>query len=199
MRLILSDCFPTNIESQYFFMLDGIEKLPEVIVFDLDDTLWVGEVDCTGGPPFRKVRGSRHTIHCKNGSPVTLFGSVPSIFDALVDNGIRVAYASRTWTPRWAEQALESFECGTGELSNMWSASVAQGWGDCSKTKHMNEIAISLSLKLDSMVFFDNEMRNIRDINPLGSVCGYCPDGLTDKVFIATLEKYSDTYRKHKE
>ena len=166
--------------------------LPRAVVFDLDDTLWAGEVDCTGGPPFRRLDVSQ-TIYCRDNCPVRLFDDVLGVFDALADRGVPVAYASRTWKPKWAEAALKLFYCGKEGRESMWSVSQAQGWGDCSKVKHLNEIAVSLDCTVDSFVFFDNEMRNIRDIQPLGTVCGYCPEGLTGKVFLDTLERYSDS------
>ena len=178
-------------------MFENIDIYPSAIVFDLDDTLWIGEVDCTGGPPFSRSTRSRHTINCRSGGSITLFNHVPVIFDAIVDHEIPVAYASRTWKPNWAKIALESFDCGSADkVINMWSTSKAQGWGDCSKIKHMNEIAASLGLPFEKMVFFDNEMRNIRDVEPLGTVCGYCPDGLNQDILLETLDKYSDRIRK---
>ena len=175
-------------------MFDDIECLPEVVVFDLD-TLWTGEVDCTGGPRFSPVKNSRHTIRCSRKRSVTLFQDVPSIFDALVDNSVRIAYASRTWEPEWAKEALRLFPCGTKEVVNMWSAAGAHGWGDVSKVSHLNEISEQFNISFDSMLFFDNEMRNIRDINKLGATCGYCPDGLTTDIFKRALMQHSDAIR----
>ena len=177
-------------------MFDDIDILPATIVFDLDDTLWTGEVDCSGGPPFSKLRNSRHTIHCRRRSPVTLFDEVPAIFDLLTDHEIKVSYASRTWEPRWAEEALKEFECGTQRPVSMWSVSAAAGWGDCSKVKHLKEISSLLNVPYESMVFFDNEMRNIRDIQPLGATCGYCPDGMTLDILRDTLMEHSNRKRQ---
>lgn len=176
-------------------MFDDIESLPEVIVFDLDDTLWTGEVDCTGGPPFARVNNSRHTVVCSRRRQVSLFKDIPFIFDELVDSDIKIGYASRTWEPDWAKAALAEFSCGRTEVVNMWTAAAAHGWGDVCKVSHLNEISNQLQLPISSMVFIDNEMRNIRDVSKLGATCGYCPNGLTIEIFRDTLIKHSDRRR----
>jgi magnesium-dependent phosphatase 1 len=177
-------------------MFNDVDNLPQVIVFDLDDTLWTGDVDCTGGPPFKRDKNSRHTVYCSRRRPVKLFEDVPQIFDDLVDDNIRIAYASRTWEPEWAKAALSEFSCGQSRVVDMWSVAAGHGWGDVSKVSHLSEISKQLSLPISSMVFIDNEMRNIRDITKLGATCGYCPDGLTKDIFKEALIRHSDTVRK---
>ncbi len=189
---------PSGSFSQILFsqMFDDIDVLPEAVVFDLDDTLWTGEVDCTGGPPFKKDKNTRHTIYCSRRRPVTLFQDVPYIFDMLVDSDIKIAYASRTWEPEWAKAALSQFSCGEKNVVNMWSAAEGHGWGDVSKVSHLSEISKQLNLPFSSMVFIDNEMRNIRDVDKLGATCGYCPDGITVGIFQQTLMEHSEKVRK---
>ena len=176
-------------------MFDDFDSLPDMVVLDLDDTLWTGEVDCTGGPPFTASNNSRHTIRCSRRRSVTLFDDVPSIFDQLVDHNVKIGYASRTWEPEWAKEALKMFTCGEKGIVNMWSAASAHGWGDVSKISHFKEISEQSNLPFQSMVFFDNEMRNIRDIKKLGASCGYCPDGLNSDIFKKTLLQHSDEIR----
>ncbi len=67
--------------------LSEIDILPKAVVFDLDDTLWGGEVDRTGGPPFVR-QDARHSVQCRQRVPVRLFDEVPRIFDHLFDHGI---------------------------------------------------------------------------------------------------------------
>lgn len=177
-------------------MLDDIESYPDVVVLDLDDTLWAGDVDCTGGPPFKPHKNSRHTISCRRGRPVTLFHDVPDIFDELTDREIGIAYASRTWEPEWAKDALGQFPCGKRRIVNMWNVAAGHSWGDLSKTSHLSDISRQLALPISSMVFIDNEMRNIRDVSPMGASCGYCPNGLNWQILRETLVQHSDTIRR---
>ncbi len=142
-----------------------------------------------------RTDGTRHTIKCNHRRPVTLFEDVPSIFDELSDHGFPVAYASRTWEPEWAKSALREFSCGTGPVKNMWSIASGHGWGDVSKVSHFREISKQLAMSMRSMIFFDNEMRNIRDIEPLGATCAYCPEGLTWDIFEAALDQHRATLK----
>jgi magnesium-dependent phosphatase 1 len=131
-------------------MLDGITRFPRVLIFDLDDTLWLGEVDCSGGPPFRAI--DTHTTNCSRNRPVRLFTEVPEIFSHIVRTDMHVAYASRTWEPEWAKQALHEL--------GMWDICTAHGWGDCGKSHHLREIKSTLGIDYSEMMFFDNEQRS---------------------------------------
>lgn len=170
-------------------MLDEITVFPRVLVFDLDDTLWGGEVDCSGGPPFAGV--DTHTIKCSRGRKIRLFRDVPEIFAAIArhESVMHVAYASRTWEPSWAKQALAEYI--VPHDKNMWTICAAHGWGDCAKTHHFSEIKKTLGIDYSEMMFFDNERRNIIEIQKLGAYCVYCPEGLTRDIFIESLHEFS--------
>jgi magnesium-dependent phosphatase-1 len=179
-------------------MFEDIENLPKAVVFDLDETLWDREVDCSGGPPFSLARDSRKTIICSRKTPIHLYDDVPTIFDSLADDGrIKVGYASRTWEPEWAKAALRQVPCGSDGVVNMWSLSSASGWGDHSKVSHLKTVSSQMGIPLKSIVFYDNEMRNIRDVKPMGVFCSYCPDGLDAKYFMDSLVEYSDAVRRN--
>jgi magnesium-dependent phosphatase 1 len=80
--------------------------LPELIVFDLDFTLW----DCGGtwcdclSPPFRARDGE---ITDRTGRNIHLYEDVPSILDQCRRNGVPIAVASRTEQPEWARELLD--------------------------------------------------------------------------------------------
>jgi len=178
-------------------MLDDFDIVPKAVVFDLDETLWDREVDCSGGPPFSLSKDSRKKIFCVRKTPIHLYDDVPEIFDALADDGrIRVGYASRTWEPEWAKAALREVPCGTDGVVNMWSIASGSGWGDHSKVSHLKTVSSQMKISLDSILFYDNEMRNIRDVKPMGVHCCYCPNGLDAKGFIDSLREYSDKVRR---
>ena len=178
-------------------MLDDIDNLPKAVVFDLDETLWDREVDCSGGPPFSLSKETRKTIFCARKTPIHLYEDVPEIFDAIADHGrVKVGYASRTWEPEWAKAALRQVPCGNNQVVNMWSIASGSGWGDHSKVSHLKTVSSQMKISLDSILFYDNEMRNIRDVKPMGVHCWYCPDGLTEKGFVQSLQEYSDNIRR---
>ncbi len=178
-------------------MLDDIDNLPKAVVFDLDETLWDREVDCSGGPPFFISRESRNTLFCSRHTPINLYEDVPFIFDALADDArVKVGYASRTWEPEWAKAALKQVPCGAEKPVNMWTIASGSGWGDHSKVSHLKAVSSQMHVPLESILFYDNEMRNIRDVKPMGVHCWYCPDGLDRKGFIDSLVDYSDRVRQ---
>ena len=178
-------------------MLDEIDHLPRAVVFDLDETLWDREVDCSGGPPFSLSKDSRNTLYCSRKTPIRLYDDVPAIFDSLADHGeMQVGYASRTWEPEWAKSALKQVPCGSEKIVNMWSIATGSGWGDHSKVSHLKTVSSQMRVSLDSIVFYDNEMRNIRDVKPMGAHCWYCPDGLDADGFVKSLSEYSEKIRK---
>ncbi|MHC4873266.1 MAG: magnesium-dependent phosphatase-1, partial [Planctomycetota bacterium] len=82
-----------------------MKKLPELVVFDLDFTLW----DCGGTwcdclrPPFARKDGQ---VYDSYGYHVRLYDDVPEIITDFLAKGCRLALASRTERPRWAEQLI---------------------------------------------------------------------------------------------
>ena len=143
-----------------------------MIVFDLGGTLKDGEVDCGRGHPLARIQDSRHALRCRIRRTVTLANDVPMIFDALADNGVTIAYASRTWEPKWAEEALNSLTCGVRRDKNIWSVASADAWGDCSKNLHLKTVASKLSVDFASLVLFGNESRDINAVPRLKSFGG---------------------------
>ena len=173
-------------------MFANLSRLPGAVVFDLDDTLWEGEVDCSGGPPFTQQGNSRDLVLCSDQRPIRLFRDVPKIFDTLIDLNVPIAYASRTWEPSWAIEALKKFTCGPELQLDMWTVCSFAEWGNHSKVSHIRTVAYGLKVPIESMLFFDNEMRNLRDIAPLGATCGFCPHGMTMEIFRTKMFEYSN-------
>jgi magnesium-dependent phosphatase 1 len=46
------------------------------------------------------------------------------------------------------------------------------------------------SIEYSEMLFFDNEMGNIRSVSKLGVKCIYCPDGMTQAIWDEGLKKF---------
>jgi len=85
---------------------EGIHRymhLPQLIVFDLDFTLW----DCDGtwcdclSPPFRLRSGQ---VLDANGRSVQLYSDVQKILDHCEEQNWKIALASRTEQPAWAKE-----------------------------------------------------------------------------------------------
>ena len=59
------------------------------------------------------------------------------------------------------------------------------------KTTHFGRIREASCIEYRDMLFFDNEMRNCRDVGKLGVTCIYTPDGMTDRVWQQGLMKFA--------
>jgi len=167
-------------------LLESLCFLPEVFVFDLDDTLWKGDVDCTEGPPFR-LNGQRELV-ARHGTGVTLFEDVPEIFEWLHGTGQRAAIASHTSTPDWADMALTLFKTATG-VTYSKIAGVKEMHG-ASKTVHLTRIAKRAGCERQSMVFFDNMQYNIDDGEAVDVLSSFTPRGLTWDKFLECLIEF---------
>jgi magnesium-dependent phosphatase 1 len=157
-------------------------RQPALVVFDLDFTLW----DCGGtwcdclSPPFC-LSGSR--IHDQTGRHVRLYEDVVRILDHCDRNGIRMALASRTEQPPWARELVEL-------LSITKRFAYAEIYPS-SKLKHFAAIRESSGVDYQEMVFFDDEMRNIREVSTLGVNCFHVGDGLTAERFHESLTDFA--------
>ncbi|KAH0476346.1 MAG: uncharacterized protein KVP18_000322 [Porospora cf. gigantea A] len=183
--------------------------LPDLFVFDLDDTVWAGDVDIFFKPPFgldlkrkQQVDGLPLYPRLKDSrqSPFECFPDSLSIIQWIGEQGVDVAFASRTTTPKDAQQALTQLlvpRRGASHLTgddvldprvdnryvDLASLSVYSAWGDVDKKRHLKEIEDATGVEFKNMLFFDNEKRNITSAKRLGVPCCWCRDGLSWAVF----------------
>ncbi|KAF4674723.1 Programmed cell death protein 2 [Perkinsus chesapeaki] len=169
---------------------EKLAVLPTHAVFDLDDTVWEGDVEFCYGPPFKYQGG---IVYSKGSPSLTLFKDIPVIMSWLVRHGVEIAYASKTAEPRWATQVLDLIHPIQDQPGlSLKRVSAGEGWGWQNKQKHMREIRATTGLSYEECVFFDNLYSNCDDVSKLGTTCGYCPQGMTITVFIDTMLKFSD-------
>ena len=155
-----------------------------LVVFDLDFTLW----DCGGtwcdclSPPFRRTRervvdtGDRH---------VKLYDDVSQIMDHLDKQAIPMALASRTEQPQWASQLLQLLEIQHRfQYSEIYPSS---------KLRHFQALQQDSQVPYAEMLFFDDEMRNIREVSRQGVCCVHVDDGMTWETFHAGVERLRET------
>lgn len=159
--------------------------LPEVIIFDLDFTLW----DCGGtwcdclSPPFRLERSR---IVDRSGRGVRFYSDVVSVLDFCDENQIVTALASRTEQPEWAKELLRLLE-----VTHRFAFSEIY---PSSKLKHFASLSRLTGVAYDRMLFFDDEMRNIREVSALGVTSVFVEDGLSREVFDSGLEQFSQKH-----
>ncbi|XP_046931479.1 magnesium-dependent phosphatase 1 isoform X2 [Lynx rufus] len=83
-------------------------RLPKLVVFDLDYTLWPFWVDTHVDPPFHK--GSDGAVRDRRGQTVRLYPEVRDVLERLQGLEVPVAAASRTGEIEGANQLLKLFD-----------------------------------------------------------------------------------------
>lgn len=61
------------------------------------------------------------------------------------------------------------------------------------KTRHFRCIYRDSGIPFEDMLFFDNEMRNCREVRKLGVTSVYTPDGMTDRVWRDGLAQFAQS------
>eukprot|EP00761_Pharyngomonas_kirbyi_P002652 gb/GECH01002656.1/.p1 GENE.gb/GECH01002656.1/~~gb/GECH01002656.1/.p1 ORF type:complete len:207 (+),score=70.36 gb/GECH01002656.1/:1-621(+) len=180
---------------------------PKLIVFDLDFTLWECGglwVDTCAGPPFKlrenprfiSSSSSKNSIKKKlpqspslqelstlstdkewevvdrQGSRCGVYDDVPEILSELIQKtDCKVAFASRTHEPEWARELLK--------LLGLDQYAFVEEIYPGSKLKHFKNFTTKTGFQFQDMLFFDDEMRNIKEVgNDLGITSIHVSEGL---------------------
>eukprot|EP00636_Phaeomonas_parva_P009647 CAMPEP_0118877954 /NCGR_PEP_ID=MMETSP1163-20130328/18059_1 /TAXON_ID=124430 /ORGANISM="Phaeomonas parva, Strain CCMP2877" /LENGTH=211 /DNA_ID=CAMNT_0006813727 /DNA_START=69 /DNA_END=704 /DNA_ORIENTATION=- len=171
---------------------DGTARVPRVLAFDLDGTLWSPEMYelWGGGSPF-EVEGE--FLKDRSGTLVRLLGVTrEALYACKTDDAFAqswVAYVSRTDEPSWARECMRLFEVGPG--INMDDAKDIEIISKSNKRRMFEKIAADTGVDYADMVFYDNEPGNMHDVSPLGVRCVYTPDGLTQECWEASLAAFA--------
>ncbi|XP_035739518.1 magnesium-dependent phosphatase 1-like [Vespa mandarinia] len=157
------------------------EKKPKIIVFDLDYTLWPFWVDTHVTPPF--VKRKKNEIVDAHGQIIHYYKDVPDILKKLSEEGYELGVASRTSEIKGAKQLLNLLD---------WEKyfkykEIYPG----SKTTHFSQIKKLSNEEYKDMMFFDDEQRNISDLNKIGVLSILVKNGMTHEVIDYGLKKFS--------
>lgn len=158
-----------------------MSQYPELIVFDLDFTLWDcgGKwIDCTDWP-FRQD-GDR--VFDQSGKEFRLYAEVREILEELEDAGCALALASRTTRPEWADWLLKAW--------NLHGLFAHQEIYPSSKVRHFENLRTETNCSFGDMIFFDDEERNIHEVSTLGVTAVHVTNGLNRVVFEQALEAH---------
>ena len=150
----------------------------KLVVFDLDYTLWdCGTwVDCTT-PPYQQDDDGRITDQA--GNHCRLYPDVMAILDQLAEKEVPLALASRTHDPEAANALLELL----GIRDRFRYQQIYPG----NKLVHFELLQRETGFAYDEMVFFDDEMRNIRDTLSIGVRAVHVPAGLNGSLVKSVL------------
>ncbi|KAL7008053.1 hypothetical protein EMMF5_002235 [Cystobasidiomycetes sp. EMM_F5] len=174
-------------------------RMPKLVCFDLDYTLWPLWVDTHVSPPLKR-KGSKdiNKIYDKYDSQMSFYSDVPSILVELKDSpDVHVAIASRTSAPKAAEQALDQLlipqssrpEAGLIRAIECFNTKeIYPG----SKLTHFRSIHKKTRIPYEEMVFFDDESRN-REVAKLGVTFVLVPHGVDRAIYEKGLQDWRDS------
>ena len=149
--------------------------LPSLFVFDLDYTLWSAYIDCTGGPPYQLLPPSTasDTVLDRHGHPISLYSNARSILKTLHAHKCKIGVASRSETPGWARQVLRLM------FDKELIAEDTVEIYPTSKVKHFKAFRKNTGVDYSEMLFFDDENRNVVQVEKLGVKSRYVERGIT--------------------
>lgn len=154
--------------------------MPDLIVFDLDLTLWhCGPVLWCDQltPPVRRTSRGKVRASCQ--SEVRLYPDVPALLGRLTESGQLLAVASRTDAPDIARKLLDLLNIG-------YHFSHQQIYpGD--KTRHFHALQQETGVAYEDMLFFDDEPRNIASVSGLGVTCHLVRGGMKHALLASAL------------
>ncbi|XP_057976492.1 uncharacterized protein LOC131163770 [Malania oleifera] len=160
-------------------ILGLFQVLPRLVVFDLDYTLW---------PFYCECRSKREMP--------SLYPHAKGILYALKDKGVDVAIASRSPAPDIAKTFLEKLD-----IKSMFVAQeIFSSWTH--KTEHFQRIHRRTGVSYDSMLFFDDEDRNIEAVSKMGVASVLVGNGVNLGALrqgLAIFSQYSRPSRKNKQ
>eukprot|EP01135_Chromosphaera_perkinsii_P008563 Nk52_evm5s1401 gene=Nk52_evmTU5s1401 len=147
----------------------------KLVAFDIDETLWPFWVDTHVRPPFKLLaEAERHSgFEAKDryGTLIKLFPDVREIIHKLKKDGFLLAAVSRTDDPPASKQLLK--------LLDLHDAFDFKEIYPGRKTTHFSKIARDSGVSFSEMIFFDDEIRNIHDMNAQGLKSVHVEGGIT--------------------
>ena len=146
-----------------------------------------------GGAPFTSSKNGQELID-RSGSTVRLLGISAQVLhelkcDAYLSH-IKVAWVSCTDEPDWANECLTKFTTLPGRVPINAIADSSQIYKANKQTHFRNLKAEFPDIEFTQMLFFDNELGNIRNVSKLGVKCVYCPDGITEQAWEQGLNNF---------
>ncbi len=153
--------------------------MKKLIVFDLEFTLWDAGgtwCDCTN-PPYKRINGH---VEDSNGSKIKLYPDVVDILSELKEQSFSLALASRTEAPSWAQQLLKLLD-----IEHFFNhQEIYPG----SKIQHFTQLQKATGISYSDMIFFDDEMRNIREVGNLGVQAVYVEEGINSNLVFQAIK-----------
>ncbi|GAU24075.1 hypothetical protein TSUD_388680 [Trifolium subterraneum] len=175
----MGDSSSEKTKSEAVKIIESFQILPKLVVFDLDYTLW---------PFYCECRSKRETP--------SLYPHAMGILLALKHKGIDIAIASRSPTADIAKAFLNKL----GITSFFVAQEIYSSWSH--KTDHFQRIHSTTGIPFNSMLFFDDENRNIQAVSKMGVTSILVDDGVNLGALSQGLTQFSrnwNTSQKNKQ
>ncbi|KAI9177045.1 hypothetical protein LWI28_010387 [Acer negundo] len=160
-----------KVKEEAMQIIGMFQVLPRLVVFDLDYTLW---------PFYCECRSKREMP--------SMYPNAKGILHALKDKGIDVAVASRSPTPDIANTFLHKLSIDSifvaKEIFSSWTH----------KTDHFQRIHSRTAVPFNSMLFFDDEDRNIQSVSKMGVTSILVGKGVNLGALRQGLTKFSQNW-----
>ncbi|KAK1439995.1 hypothetical protein QVD17_05820 [Tagetes erecta] len=158
----------SKVKNEAMEIMGLFQVLPRLVVFDLDYTLWPFYCECRS----------------KHDTP-SMYPHAKGILYALKDKGIDMAIASRSPSRDTAETFIDKL--GINQL--FVAKEIFSSWTH--KTEHFKKIQQKTNVPYESMLFFDDEDRNIESVSKMGVTSILVNNGVTLGAFRQGLTRFS--------
>ncbi|KAI0064960.1 magnesium-dependent phosphatase-1 [Artomyces pyxidatus] len=170
-------------------------RLPKLVAFDLDYTLWPFWIDTHITSPLKRDGDAINEVHDKYGEKVAFYHAVPQILHRLRSDDVVIAACSRTSATVLARQALSLLLVHAKAGDKHAKPSPAIQFFDQleiypgSKITHFKRLHEKTGIPYSEMLFYDDEKRN-KEVESLGVTFIWVLDGLDDLTFEQGLEEW---------
>ncbi|KAF8321141.1 magnesium-dependent phosphatase-1 [Clavulina sp. PMI_390] len=175
-------------------MTNNSEKLPSLVAFDLDYTLWPLYIDgCVG--PISRTEGGLNAVYDKYSSAIGFYRDVPQLLHDLSAAGIHIAACSRTSAIALANEALSKLIMPASKNAPDEPLRAADSFFNTkeiyptSKIKHFKAVHQKTGIPYSEMLFFDDEPRN-REVESLGVTFILADRGMNRKLWNKGLTEW---------
>jgi magnesium-dependent phosphatase 1 len=172
------------------------EKVPDLVVFDLDFTVWPFDCHKERHMPFTVAEQKIVDACGRDASP---YPDIPGIITELVERGIPVAYASRNPSVDQLEALLRAIAIAPKnrpDINNLWDVLPSQDYIQAyssglsrAKTKHFTALQRITGVPYSKMLFFDDDRTNITTAAAQGVIAiSVMGTGMTRSCFESALK-----------
>ncbi|KAI5453187.1 hypothetical protein NCC49_006215 [Naganishia albida] len=162
------------------------DRMPKLVCFDLDYTLWDLWIDTHITPPIKRKGDAINSLQDRHGSEIAFYREVPDVLAELKKSNIHIAAASRTHAPDLAREALGLLlipaEKGSSEMSKAITFFQTMEIYPGSKLRHFKSIHKKTGIAYADMLFFDDESRN-KEVEQLGVTMHLVRNGVDRNTF----------------